>query len=102
TYSEMKDLAESPAGRLELAWARWHCLGLSAQCVAEPAAAPERKKAVRDRFFSLASRNISHFSAGGTAQMAYVQGHLQAMVDAFNAGLNADNPKVGQKSWRRA
>lgn len=103
SYFDMNELARTSDGRMELAWARWHCLGLKADGVPEPPAAGDpreadkRKKAVTDRYFSLASRNISHFSAGGSAIATYAKSHSDALVDALEAGQTGD-----KTVWRRA
>lgn len=97
SYFDMKELARTAEGRAELAWARWHCLGLKWQGIAEPAATPARKKVVTDRYFSLASRNLSHFSAGGNAVATYTKWHSDALVDALAAGQTGD-----ASVWRRA
>ena len=97
SYFDMNELARTPEGRMELAWARWHCLGLKAEGVAEPTAPPARKKAVTDRYFALASRNLSHFSAGGNAAATYAKWHSDALVDALEAGQSGD-----KAIWRRA
>ena len=97
SYFDMNELARTPQGRVELAWARWHCLGLKSEGVPEPAATPAQKKSVTDRYFALASRNLSHFSAGGSAVATYAKGHSDALVDALEAG------QTGNKAiWRRA
>jgi hypothetical protein len=97
TYEQMRDLGTTPEGRAELDWARWHCLDLKRQGVPEPPATREAKKRVADRSLLLAARNISHFSAGGTAWQAYSLWHGKAIADALQAGQTAD-----QAVWRRA
>ncbi len=103
SYFDMNELARTPDGRMELAWARWHCLGLKSEGVPEPPAgkdpkeAEKRKKSVTDRYFALASRNLSHFSAGGSAVATYAKGHSDALVDALEAGQTGD-----KTIWRRA
>ena len=97
TYFDLNDLARTPQDRMELAWARWRCLGLKGQGVAEPPATREQQKRVTDRYFLLASRNLSHFSAGGSAIATYAQGHSDALVDALQAGQTGD-----KAVWRRA
>jgi hypothetical protein len=97
SYFDMNELSRTAEGRMELAWARWHCLGLKSDGVAEPAATVQQKKSVTDRYFGLASRNLSHFSAGGNATATYAKWHSDALVDALEAG------QTGNKSiWRRA
>ncbi|TDD63830.1 hypothetical protein E1262_29880 [Jiangella aurantiaca] len=97
TYEEMRDLSRTAAGRVELAYARWHCLSLSGQGVPAPAASAATIQSVTDRYLLLASRNISHFSGGGTAWQAYTSWHAKALVDALDAGRTAD-----AALWRRA
>jgi hypothetical protein len=97
SYFDMNELARTPDGRVELGWARWHCLGLKSDGVAEPAASPAQKKSVTDRYFALATRNLSHFSAGGSAIATYAKGHSDALVDALEAGQSGD-----KTIWRRA
>jgi hypothetical protein len=79
---EMHDLAASQNGRDQIRWARWKALGGT-----EPAVGDDIKKAVMDRYFTLAANNISHFSAGGTARNSYEEYHRQALDEAFRAGL---------------
>jgi hypothetical protein len=95
TYDEMRDLARSDQGRSEIAWARWHCLELPK--ADEPRVAPALKKSAIDRYYLLAGRNISHFSAGGSAWQAYILWHGKAIADALEAGQTSD-----KAVWRRA
>jgi hypothetical protein len=102
TYEQMRDLAATTEGRAELEWARWHALDLKRRGVPEPQAvdreATEKiRKNVIDRYLLLAGRNISHFSAGGTAWQAYSLWHGKAIADALEAGQNPD-----QRIWLRA
>lgn len=97
TYEEMRDLARTAAGRIELAYARWHCLSLARDGVAAPTKDAAVIQSVTDRYLLLASRNISHFSAGGTAWQAYTSWHAKALVDALDAGRTSD-----AALWRRA
>ncbi|TDC52901.1 hypothetical protein E1212_07085 [Jiangella ureilytica] len=97
TYEEMRDLSRTAAGRIELAYARWHCLSLSRDGVAAPTTNAATIQSVTDRYLLLASRNISHFSGGGTAWPAYTSWHAKALVDALDAGRTPD-PAL----WRRA
>jgi hypothetical protein len=97
SYSELADLNRTAKGRDEIAWARWHCLGLKASGVPEPPAIKEQKKAVLDRYYALAAANVSHFSWGGSAYSAYTQGHAGALVDALQAGMSND-----ERLWRQA
>ena len=97
TYEQMRDLGTTAGGRTELEWARWKCLDLKRQGVPEPQATEEMKKNTRDRYLLLAARNISHFSAGGTAWQAYSLWHGKAIADALEAGQTSDTAV-----WRRA
>lgn len=102
TYSDMRELAEKAEGRSELEWARWDCLKLENQKVPEPLPPDpkkleEIKKKVQDRYFLLATQNLSHFSAGGTAWREYSEWHIRALVDALEAG-----EKSNQAAWRAA
>jgi subtilisin family serine protease/LAS superfamily LD-carboxypeptidase LdcB len=97
SYEEMRDLGETEAGRIELGWARWHCLGLGKQGIPEPRAPEETKKRVVDRYLALAGRNLSHFSAGGVAWQAYTLWHGKAIADALEAGQTSSD-----SIWRRA
>jgi hypothetical protein len=95
SYSDLVDLARTPKGRIQLAWARWKCLGLDAR--EEPPADAKQRKAVQDQYFLLASQNLSHFSAGGTARDTYKKRHTVALQDALEAGQTSS-----QVLWRRA
>lgn len=95
TYEQMRDLGTTAPGRAELHWARWRCLGLSK--AEEPAVLQPIKDSVVDRYLLLAGRNLSHFSAGGTAWQAYTLWHGKAIADALEAGQAADDAV-----WRRA
>lgn len=94
TYDEMRDLVQKPGGKARIAWARWRALELKSL---EPLVPDEVKDAVMEQYYLLASRNLSHFSAGGTAWQAYVLWHSKALVDALQAGEKSD-----KQSWRRA
>ncbi|RIQ21808.1 S8 family serine peptidase, partial [Jiangella rhizosphaerae] len=97
TYEEMRELSATARGRVQLAYARWHCLSLDRQGVPAPAADAATVKDVTDRYLLLASQNISHFSAGGTAWQAYTSWHAKALVDALDAGRLSDAAR-----WERA
>lgn len=90
TYEEMRDLSRTAAGRIELAYARWHCLSLSSDKVPAPTTNAATIQSVTDRYLLLASRNISHFSGGGTVWQAYTSWHAKALVDALDAGRMSD------------
>jgi hypothetical protein len=95
TYDEMRDLARTPMGRAKVAWARWQGLDLPKN--QEPQVPTEAKDAVREQYYSLASRNLSHFSAGGTAWESYVSWHSKAITDALSAGESNN-----AQTWRTA
>jgi hypothetical protein len=92
SLEEMRSLAGSPAGQQQLRWARWNALGGGG----EPAVDESAKAAVRDRYYRLAARNWTHFSAGGTAGTEYQSGHQDALGLAFFAGGAEDEAKWGQ------
>lgn len=94
TYNEMVDLTGTAAGRAKIAWARWYALDLKKQNVREPKA---DKNYVMERYYVLASRNWSHFSAGGDAWSHYVSWHSKAIADAFQSGQEGS-----ESVWRRA
>ncbi len=94
SYEDLRALGDTPAGRLELAWTRWECLGNKGP---EPQVASGVKDRVRDRYYTLAANNVSHFSWGGTSQRTYSSWHGQALVDAFEAGQLGDDVR-----WQRA
>jgi hypothetical protein len=95
TYEEMRDLARTREGRSKIAWARWKALDLPKN--AEPNVANKIKDSVRERYYVLASNNVSHFSAGGTAWNTYVSWHSKAIADAFRAGEEGS-----EAQWRQA
>ncbi len=99
TYDEMQDLTRTPTGRAMIAWVRWQALDLKRHKpkVPEPQVPDKVKDAVRERYYVLASRNLSHFSAGGSAWEAYVLWHSKAIADSLQAGEQAS-----QSAWRRA
>jgi hypothetical protein len=99
TYDEMQDLTRTPTGRAMIAWVRWQALDLKRlkPKVPEPQVPDKVKDTVRERYYVLASRNLSHFSAGGSAWEAYVLWHSKAIADALQAGEQAS-----QSAWRRA
>lgn len=95
TYDEMRDLARTRMGRARIAWSRWHALDLPKG--QEPKVTAEIKDAVREQYYSLASRNLSHFATGGTAWEAYVSWHSKAIADALAAGESSN-----AQAWRTA
>ncbi|KGN39946.1 S8 family serine peptidase [Knoellia aerolata] len=97
TYEQMRDLGRTSGGREELEWARWHCLALKKKGIPEPSVDAKTADRVVDRYHLLASRNLSHFAAGGTAWQTYAGWHGQALADALESGQTSDD-----KLWRRA
>jgi hypothetical protein len=94
SYDEMAQLSRTAAGRQQLAWARWDAADGGPGEPAVPAAA---KKAAKDRYFALAGRNVSHFSAGGTGWSTYTTWHSRALASAFSAGQSGSD-----QTWRIA
>ncbi len=84
SLAEIQALAATPAGQEELRWARWQALHSGS----EPDVSQGAKDRVMDRYYRLAARNISHFSAGGTARTEYQNYHTQALRQTFLAGAN--------------
>ena len=82
SVDEMRYLTVTQDGRDQIRYARYVALGGT-----EPAVAGYVKQAVMDRYFTLAAKNISHFSAGGTARNSYEVYHRQALDQAFHAGM---------------
>ena len=96
TYYDMQSLARTRSGRDKIAWARWDALNLKGHEL-EPKLREDEKKEVITKYYRLAALNTSHFSAGGEAWSTYVLWHSRALVDAFDAGQQANN-----QIWRRA
>ncbi len=88
SLEEMRSLASTEAGRAKLRWVYWWALG-KAQGKSEPPLDDTGKQAIKDRYFTLASQNVSHFSAGGTAGDTYKDQHTKALRAAFDAGSDA-------------
>jgi hypothetical protein len=85
SVTQMKKLAETPAGQDELKFARWW--KLDGNPGTKPALSDAgAEKRVKDRYYDLAGKNISHFSAGGTAMASYRLSHEAAMQEAFLYG----------------
>jgi hypothetical protein len=81
SLNQMKQLSQSPEGRQQLAYARSKVTNSS-----PPTVSAEAKKAVDDRYYTLASKNRSHFAGGGNAQEAYETGHMEALASAWMSG----------------
>jgi len=83
TLDEMRALSRTSGGQQELRWVRWRALGSSGT---EPTVTDAIRQRAMDRYFRLAARNVSHFSAGGTAMAGYRSYHEAALRAAFHAG----------------
>ncbi len=57
----------------------------------EPAISQPLKDAVMENYFKLAADNVSHFSAGGTAQNTYKDNHKAACRKAYDAGVQGSS-----------
>jgi hypothetical protein len=95
THFQMTELSRTREGRASIAFARWHALGLPDPV--KPKVSDKIKEAVVERYYVLASQNISHFSAGGTAWNTYMSFHSNALATAFEAG-----EKSNAKIWQSA
>jgi len=84
SLAQMQQLAGSPSGQEELRAARWDALHVGS------AQSPEATKRMKDRYYTLAARNLTHFSAGGTARTEYERYHREALAQAFYAGASED------------
>jgi len=93
-YFQMKELARTAKGRLVLKCAL-------AKATDQPCNLPKNYESisteVEDEYRRLAGKNVTHFSAGGTAWATYLKWHTAAMVHAFDAGNESD-----PKAWREA
>lgn len=91
SIEEMRSLADpkNPEGQAQIRWAREDALGIKGG----PPISDTAAKAAKDRYYSLAAKNISHFSAGGTARNEYERVHEQALGEAFRAGLSSSSAK---------
>jgi len=87
SLDQIKQLAASQDGRDQIRWALWKDMGGGS---GEPAVSQPNKDAVMDRFFNLAAKNVSHFSAGGAANNAYEDYHKRACQKAFEAGTQGN------------
>jgi len=93
---EMRGLAtQDQNGRDQIRYAREKAL--NKKDPAYPNVTPDVIKAVNDRYNKLATQNITHFSAGGTARNEYEKYHEQALQKAFDAGVEDD-----EKLWAEA
>ncbi len=93
-YFEIKELSRTVLGRQQLRWALWMAMGKTGP---EPYADPAIKDRVEEDYLALAGRNISHYSAGGTAWATYFKWHSIALVNALDAGIESS-----EKHWREA
>jgi hypothetical protein len=88
SLDEIRNLAATAGGRDRIRWTKWKALD-QYKGVAEPALPETKKKEVNDQYFELAAKNISHFSAGGTASATYGAQHELALAAGFMEGYNA-------------
>jgi hypothetical protein len=88
SFEQMKTLAQTPDGRAKIRWTRWLAID-QYKNVPEPPLPDKDKKAIEDGYYKLASANVTHFSAGGTAKPTYEDNHTQALLMAFQAGSDA-------------
>lgn len=93
SVNEMRHLAGTPEGRLEIRWARWWTIPNFGP---EPPAPPSVKQRVRARYYRLAAANNSHFNAGGTALASYREMHREALRKAYVAGATQDRALFAQ------
>jgi hypothetical protein len=98
SVQQMRDLAGTPDGQAELRWTRWWALGGGA----EPALDEAVKTKVKNRYYTLATRNIAHFSAGGTARTEYETLHQQALAAAYLAGATGDGGRYAEATQDEA
>ena len=85
--ADLRALARTDAGRDQIRWTRWWAID-QFHGVAEPAIPEADKQASRDRYFTLAAHNVSHFGGGGTARSTYEDAHEDALRTAFLAGYH--------------
>src|SRR5258708_14062533 len=79
SMGQVRELLGSDAGKRQVRYARFWKLGIGSESGIDEST----KKMVKDRYYELAARNLSHFSAGGTASEHYSQGHEEALWLAF-------------------
>jgi len=89
SLDKIRDLAKTPDGQARLKWTRWWALNLGS----EPPLDEAVKRQVKDDYYSLATKNMSHFAAGGTAKSHYEEMHKQALGAAFTSGATGDAVK---------
>jgi hypothetical protein len=92
SIAQMRTLAGTPEGQAEIKWTRWWALKVGS----EPTVDDATQTRVKNRYYSLATRNISHFSAGGTARSEYEQYHQQALAAAWMAGATGDSKQYSE------
>jgi hypothetical protein len=95
SYYDLAQRSTTPRGRAELAWARWEAMRTKASTTPAPPSDKPLRDAVRNRYWSLAAQNISHFSAGGTAAQTYMKWHADALANGLQAGRTGD-----ERQWR--
>jgi hypothetical protein len=88
SVEEIRSLADpkNPEGQAQIRWAREDGMGIKAS----PPVSKEAETAAKDRYYTLAANNITHFSGGGTARNEYERVHQQALAEAFEAGVTGD------------
>ena len=79
SMDQVRKLLESDAGKQQIRYARFWALHTGSDAGIDK----NTKKAVEDRYYELAARNVSHFSQGGTASASYTAAHNQALWLAF-------------------
>lgn len=89
SYEDLLDLGRTPAGREQLAQARWSALygddpGPSAP--PPPTGDARVRRAVTDEYFALLARNTTHFSAEAANWREYSRWHASALAEAVVAG----------------
>ncbi len=85
--ADLRALTVTDPGRNQIRWTRWWAID-QYHGVSEPVIPEADKQTARDRYFTLAAHNISHFSAGGSARTTYESAHESALRTAFLAGYH--------------
>ncbi len=86
---DIRKLARTKEGQKEIQWAIWESRDDKTNRP-EPVVDQEVKDRVLERYYKLAAKNVSHFSAGGTAEETYLGRHKQALVLAYKSELDGD------------
>ncbi len=90
SVADMRTLAGSQDGRDQIWWALWKDMNPNGG-TGEPVISQPLKDAVMENYFKLAADNVSHFSAGGTAQNTYKDNHKAACRKAYDAGVQGSS-----------